>query len=114
MRAVEPNQMPNRMSTIKTFIEMRQRRVRAFALGLVCMHVFVGPLVGVAATPKLKIDSTPLPPGDVILEITRQRVTSADEAVKRSEEVKADQVLLRVWSGGGSHYLVVEAGQPKH
>ena len=49
--------------------------------------------------------------GDVILEINRQRVTSAEEAVKRSEAVKGDRVLLRVWSGGGSHYLVVE-GKP--
>ena len=47
--------------------------------------------------------------GDVILEINRQRITSADEAVKRSDEVKGDRVLLRVWSSGGSHYLVVEA-----
>jgi serine protease Do len=54
-----------------------------------------------------------LRPGDVILEINRQRVTSADEALKRSEEVKGDQVLLRVWSGGGSHYLVVEARPAK-
>jgi serine protease Do len=51
--------------------------------------------------------------GDVIQEINRQRVTSADEAVKRSEEVKGDRVLLRVWSGGGSHYLVVEAKPTK-
>jgi serine protease Do len=51
--------------------------------------------------------------GDVILEINRQPVTSADEAVKRSEEVKGSRVLLRVWSGGGSHYLVVEARPTK-
>ena len=54
-----------------------------------------------------------LRPGDVILEINRQRITSADEAVKRSEEVKGNQVLLRIWSGGGSRYLVVEAGPAK-
>jgi len=49
-----------------------------------------------------------LRPGDVILEINRQRVFNADEAVKQSEEVKGDRVLLRVWSGGGSRYVVVE------
>ena len=49
----------------------------------------------------------------MILEINRQRVTSADEAVRRSEDVKGDRVLLRVWSGGGSHYLVVEAKPTK-
>jgi serine protease Do len=47
--------------------------------------------------------------GDVILEINRQRVTSADEAVRLSEQVKGNRVLLRVWSQGGSRFLVVEA-----
>jgi len=50
-----------------------------------------------------------LRPGDVILEINRQRVTSADEAVRLSEQIKSDRVLLRVWSGGGSRYIVVTA-----
>ena len=52
-----------------------------------------------------------LRPGDVILEINRQRVHSADEAVERSQEIKGDRVLLRVWSGGGSRYLVVDASK---
>jgi serine protease Do len=47
--------------------------------------------------------------GDVILEINRQRVTNADEAVRLSEQVKNNRVLLRVWSQGGSRFLVVEA-----
>ncbi len=47
--------------------------------------------------------------GDVILEINRQRVTNADEAVRLSEQVKGNRVLLRVWSQGGSRFLVVEA-----
>jgi serine protease Do len=47
--------------------------------------------------------------GDVILEINRQRVTNADEAVQRSEEVKGSRVLLRVWSREGNRYVVVEA-----
>jgi serine protease Do len=48
--------------------------------------------------------------GDVILEINRQPVSSADEAIRLSERVKGDRVLLRVWSQGGSRYLVLEAG----
>ena len=49
--------------------------------------------------------------GDVILEINRQPVHNADEAVALSDKVKGDRVLLRVWSNGGSHYLVVENGK---
>jgi len=52
-----------------------------------------------------------LRPGDVILEINRQRVHSADEAVERSQDIKGDRVLLRVWSGGGGRYLVVDASK---
>jgi serine protease Do len=54
-----------------------------------------------------------LRPGDIIVEINRQPVHSADEAVALSEKVKVDRVLLRVWSGGGggpggTRYIVVE------
>ena len=52
-----------------------------------------------------------LRPGDVILEINRQRVTSADEAVQLSEEIKGDRVLLRVYSGGVSRFIVVNAAK---
>ena len=52
-----------------------------------------------------------LRPGDVILEINRQRVSNAEEAVRLSEEVKGDRVLLRVWSQGGSRYVVVDASR---
>jgi serine protease Do len=38
--------------------------------------------------------------GDVIIEIDRQPVHSADEAVTLSEKVKGDRILLRVWRGG--------------
>ncbi|HVV00797.1 MAG TPA: DegQ family serine endoprotease [Verrucomicrobiae bacterium] len=50
--------------------------------------------------------------GDVIMEINRQPVKSADEAVALSEKAKGDRILLRVWtaggegSPGGTHYLV--------
>ena len=49
--------------------------------------------------------------GDVILEINRQPVSNADEAVDLSERSKGERVLLRVWSAGGSRYVVVESGQ---
>lgn len=52
-----------------------------------------------------------LRPGDVILEINRQRVTNADEAIQASEQVKGDRVLLRVYSRGGSRYVVVTTGR---
>ena len=38
--------------------------------------------------------------GDVIIEIDRQPVRSADEAVAASEKAKGDRILLRVWRGG--------------
>jgi serine protease Do len=50
-----------------------------------------------------------LRPGDVVLEIDRKPVTNAEEAVKLSENIKnKSSILLRVWSKGGSHYLVVD------
>ncbi len=52
--------------------------------------------------------------GDVIQEINRKPVDTADDAVKLTENVKDKHVLLKVWSKsgglGGSHYLVVEEG----
>jgi serine protease Do len=50
-----------------------------------------------------------LRPGDVIQEIDRKAVTNSEEAVKLSENIKNKaSILLRVWSKGGSHYLVVD------
>ena len=46
--------------------------------------------------------------GDVIQEINRKQVSTADQAVELSEKIKNEKVLLRVWSKGGSHYLVVD------
>ena len=47
-------------------------------------------------------------PGDVIQEIGRKPVKSADEAVRLSETQKDKSVLLRVWSNGISRYVVVD------
>ena len=46
--------------------------------------------------------------GDVIQEINRHPVKTADEAVKLTEHPKDKVTLLRVWSNGGSHYVVVD------
>src|SRR6266478_5777654 len=54
--------------------------------------------------------------GDVILEIDRQPVRNADDAVALSQKTKGERVLLRVWSNagggqGGTRYLVVDSGK---
>ena len=49
-----------------------------------------------------------LKPGDVITEINRQPVKSAEDAVKLTESPKDKTTLLRVWSNGGSRYVVVD------
>jgi serine protease Do len=52
--------------------------------------------------------------GDVVVEINRQPVTGANEAVTMSEKAKGDRILLRVWSAdpqggaGGTRYLTVD------
>jgi serine protease Do len=46
--------------------------------------------------------------GDVIQEINRQPVKTADEAVRLTENPKDKVTLLRIWSNGGSHYVVVD------
>lgn len=47
--------------------------------------------------------------GDVIMEINRRPVSNADDAIRLSRRVDGDTVLLRVWSQGGSRYVVVKA-----
>ena len=46
--------------------------------------------------------------GDIIQEINRHAVKTADEAVKLTENTKDKVSLLRIWSNGGSHYVVVD------
>jgi serine protease Do len=46
--------------------------------------------------------------GDVIQEINRKPVKSAEDAVQLTENVKDRRTLLRVWSKGGSRYVVVD------
>jgi len=46
--------------------------------------------------------------GDIILELDRKSVHNADEAVKLSDEIKGPKVLVRLWRGGTSRYVVVD------
>jgi len=50
-----------------------------------------------------------LRPGDVILSIDRKPVASAEDAVTLSENIKnKSSILLRIWSKGGTRFLVVD------
>jgi hypothetical protein len=40
--------------------------------------------------------------------INHHRVKNADETVQLTANAKNKRTLLRVWSQGGSHYLVVD------
>jgi serine protease Do len=51
--------------------------------------------------------------GDVVLEINRKAVTNAQEAVAASKRVAGGRVLVRVWSKGASHYVVVDEGKKR-
>lgn len=49
--------------------------------------------------------------GDVILEINRESVSGAEQAIELSKNLRDDVTLLRIWSRGGSRYLVVDEGK---
>jgi serine protease Do len=46
--------------------------------------------------------------GDVILEINRKPVKTADDAVRVTANARDQRTLLHVWSPGGSRYVVVD------
>ncbi len=46
--------------------------------------------------------------GDVILEINHEKVSSADEAVKLTEDPKEKTTLLKLWSRNTTRFLVVD------
>lgn len=54
-----------------------------------------------------------LRPGDVILEINRQKVRDAESAMDVAKRGKNARALLRVWSKGGTRYLVAEPAEKK-
>jgi serine protease Do len=49
-----------------------------------------------------------LAPGDVILEINRHPVRNADDAVRLTQHAESRKTLLKLWSRGGIHLLVVD------
>ena len=49
-----------------------------------------------------------LRPGDIIQEINRKPVKTAEEAVQLTEKATDKTTLLRVWRDGGSRYVVVD------
>jgi len=49
-----------------------------------------------------------LRPGDVILEINKESVTAADQAVKLTENPKDKTTLLKVWNRNGTQFIVVD------
>ncbi|MCL4179188.1 MAG: DegQ family serine endoprotease [Verrucomicrobia bacterium] len=52
-----------------------------------------------------------LRPGQVILEIDKRPVANADDAVSLGRRVEGKTVLLRVWTPGGSRYVVVDTSK---
>jgi serine protease Do len=52
-----------------------------------------------------------LAPGDVILEINRQPVRSAEEAVRLTEKRGDGKTLVRVWSRGSVHLLLIDESE---
>jgi serine protease Do len=52
-----------------------------------------------------------LRPGDVIQEINRQSVRSAEDAVRMTEKTGDGKTLLRIWSRGASTYIVVDESE---
>ena len=48
-----------------------------------------------------------LRPGDVVLEINRQKVRNSRDAIELTRKIK-DRALLRVWSKGGNRFVVIE------
>jgi len=49
----------------------------------------------------------------VILEIDRKAVGNAEEAVELSGKVEDKRILLRVWSNGGTRFVVVDNSKRK-
>ncbi len=54
-----------------------------------------------------------LRPGNVILELNREPVSSADQAVKLTEDPKDKTTLLKLWTPNGTRFLVVDESESK-
>lgn len=73
-------------------------------------HIRQGALV-LSVDPGCPAAQAGLQPGDVIIEINRKPVANADEAIEISRQIKSSRVLLRIWSNGGSRYIVIDASK---
>jgi serine protease Do len=62
-------------------------------------------------SPDSKAAEAGLQPGDVIQEINRKAVKTADEAVRLTGKGAEKVTLLRVWRSGGSRYVVVDESE---
>jgi serine protease Do len=51
--------------------------------------------------------------GDVIQEVNRRPIRSAEDAVEATKSLGRQKILLRVWSNGGSRFLVVDESKSK-
>jgi serine protease Do len=49
-----------------------------------------------------------LRPGDVIVELNRQKVAGTRELTEGIRKAKGGRLLLRVWSQGGARFVVIE------
>jgi serine protease Do len=49
--------------------------------------------------------------GDVLLEVNRHKIRNTQDAIEQSKKIK-DRSLLRVWSKGGSRFIVVQGAKP--
>lgn len=49
-----------------------------------------------------------LRPGDVIRELNRRPVRSAEDAIEAAQELENARILLRVWREGGNRFVVVD------
>jgi len=67
----------------------------------------------VSVDPRSEAYEAGLRPGDVIMEMNRKSVSGADDAVELSRNTEAGAILLRIWSDGGSRYLVVDESDDK-
>lgn len=52
-----------------------------------------------------------LQPGDVIQEINREPVRSAEDAIRLTENAESAQTLVRIWNQRGTRYLVVDESE---
>ena len=53
-----------------------------------------------------------LRPGDVILDIDRKPIQTAEDAVRISDQIKGSKVMARIWRQGESRYVVIDASRP--